>query len=182
MESKESRLARFQNGSPHESISTLLNSIGNFFNNEIKDTMKDAREPQTDLMFLGVHAVALTIAKVFWNLDGLEGYKKFLEVFIDDSNPDAKFSVVAERIHNWRNVLAHQWLGTIGHQIVYDYTSIEGWKSLQNESFSINPAIYCKAYLSAFAAGGKIWNYESMFNEAELENIKKRIIERYEAR
>src|SRR5258706_15052463 len=86
IEPKENRLARFKNGSPRESISTLLNSIDNFFNNEIRGTIQDEIRPQTGLMFLGTHAVILTLAKVFWDLDGLGGYKKFLEVFVDGSD------------------------------------------------------------------------------------------------
>lgn len=35
IESLEYRINRFKNSSPIESISTLLNSIDNFFNNEI---------------------------------------------------------------------------------------------------------------------------------------------------
>jgi hypothetical protein len=182
MEEKDKRLARFQNGTPHESISTLLNSIANFHNNEIKDTLKDDRQPQTGLMFMGVHAAILTISKVFWNLDGLNGYKKFLEVFVDGSNQGTKFSQVSDRIHDWRNVLAHQWLGSIGHEIVYDYTSAEGWKTLPNGSLSVNPDIYCKAYLAAFGSGGKIWDYEKLFTSQGLEDIKTRIIDRYIAR
>lgn len=179
MESRDKRLNRFKNGSPNESISTLLNSIDNFFNNEIEGTLKDPLHPQTGLMFLGTHASALTIAKVFWDLEGLTGYKKFLEVFVDGREANMKFSEVADKIHDWRNVLAHQWLGSAGHQIIYDYTATYGWKLLANNSLSINPEIYCKAYLAGFDSNGAIWKYEEFFSKPELEAIKNRIIKKF---
>lgn len=51
-------LARFQRNSPFESIDTLLNSIVNYFNNEIAIT---SDKYQTSLLFLGIHTAALTI-------------------------------------------------------------------------------------------------------------------------
>ena len=70
----EKRLARFQNGSPIESIETLLNSIANFFNNEIVLTPE---KYQTSLLFLGIHSVALTISEIFWDINGEAGFKKY---------------------------------------------------------------------------------------------------------
>jgi len=63
IESIEDRLNRFNNGSPHEAIETFLLSIQNYFNNEIKFAVKNY---QTSLLFLVIHAVALTISEAFW--------------------------------------------------------------------------------------------------------------------
>lgn len=176
MESKEARIARFENGSPVEAIETLLNSIGNFFNNEISIAPDNY---QTSLLFLGIHAAALTISEVFFNKTGLKGYKLFLEKYVDQKQTDKQFSLIAEDIHNWRNVLAHQWLGLIGHQIGYDYKMIEGWKKSPENILYINPKIYCDAYLVAFSSSGKIWKYEEEFHPDDLERIKSRIIQKY---
>lgn len=62
MEEFEQRLDRFKQGSPDETILTLLSSIHNCFNNEIKITVESY---QTGLLFLGIHAVALTVAYYF---------------------------------------------------------------------------------------------------------------------
>lgn len=179
MESREARTKRLDSSPPQESIGTLLNSIANFFNNEIRETIRDCYEPQTGLMFLDVHAAILTISEAFWDLRPLEGYKKFLETFVDDTDQGMKFSIIADRIHEWRNLLAHQWLGAAGHNIIYDYTISEGWKMISDRSLSINPGIYCKSYLNAFAPGGRIWDYEAHFNEEDLKAIKGRIVGKY---
>lgn len=174
-ESKEQRLSRLQKGSYVEAIETLLNSIDNHFNNEIRRTVENY---QTSLLFMGIHASALTIAEVFFNQTGLTGYKRFLEVFVDGESEDRKFSTVAKTIHDWRNVLAHQWLGSLGHQIGYDYEMQLGWQQ-RGEVMFLNPNIYREQYLLAFKAQGRIWGYRTIFSEEELQAIKDRIIHRY---
>ena len=178
-ESKERRLRRLQEGPPVEAIDTLLNSIDNFFNNEIRITPE---RNQSSLLFLGIHASALTIAEAFWGRgDLLERYRMFLRMFVDGGTKDTRFSEIAQFIHDWRNVLAHQWIGSIGHDIEYDYDMGSGWER-RDGIVAINPRIYCERYIEAFSGTGRIWDYERMFSEAELENIKERIIRKYEER
>ena len=177
MEEAEKRLKRFQNGPPLEIVDTLLNSIANFFNNEIKLTVEGANR-QTSLLFLGVHAVALTIAKGLFNKDGVEGYRVFLENFVDGETPDTKFSTIAEVIHGWRNTVAHHWLGLSGHSIGYDYEMLKGWEERDGKVY-INPQIYAQHYLAAFGSGGKIYDYEELFTSEQLEEIKTRLIRRF---
>jgi len=174
-ESYAKRLARFQNNSPSESIETLLGSVANYFNNEIAVTVG---KYQTSLLFLGIHAVALTISEVFWGLRKLDGYKKFLEEFVDGDTDDIKFSLIADKIHRWRNVLAHQWLASSGHQIQYDYKLGAGF-SVDSNLLIINPQIYCNRYLSSFSAGGRIWDYDKILSDSELESAKQRIIDKF---
>jgi hypothetical protein len=177
-ETQEERLRRFKAGPPQEAIETLLNSIANFFNNEIRLTTE---HHQTSLMFLGVHAVALTISYALFNQTGSEGYKHFLDTFIDGHAEDTKFSNIAALLHDWRNVLAHQWLGSVGHTVGYDYEMLHGWEAREDVTF-INPKIYCGHYLAAFETGGKIWSYQDLLTAGELEAAKVRIIEKYVAR
>jgi hypothetical protein len=176
-ESKEQRLRRFQAGAPIESIETLLNSIDNYFNNEISLT---PAAYQTSLLFLGIHAVAMTIAEAFWNSSGAAGYKKFLETFVDGVK-DKRFSDIADEIHDWRNVLAHQWIGSVGHEIEYDYDMQLGWER-RGDVLAINPKIYCEQYLSAFSAGGKIWGYDKILTPEELGQASDRIVKKYVSR
>lgn len=175
IESFEKRLARFQNGSPIEAIETLLNSIANFFNNEIVLTPE---KYQTSLLFLGIHSVALTTSEIFWDLRGETGFKKFLETFVDGDRQNIKFSFVAVKIHSWRNVLAHQWLASSGYEIQYDYKMKAGFEISEN-LLKINPKIYCDQYIKAFSAGGKIWKYDKLFTASELEGVKQRIIDKF---
>lgn len=173
----EDRLRRFQSGPPAEIIETLLNSIDNYFNNEISLTV-EGENYQTSLLFLGIHAVALTIAEAFFNKEGENGYRLFLEKFVDGDTEDKKFSKIAGQIHNWRNTLAHQWLASGGHRIGYDYTMSSGWEKRNGVTF-INPKIYCNQYLDAFNRGGRIWDYKSFLSNGELEDVKNRLIEKY---
>ena len=176
-ETKEKRLKRFQNGPPYEVIATLLNSIGNFFNNEIALTVQKENY-QTSLLLLGIHSVALTISEGLFNKQGPEGYKLFLEKFVDGDTADTRFSNIAQSIHDWRNVIAHQWIGSIGHTIGYDYEMPFGWEIREDTTF-LNPKIYLEYYLKAFGPGGKIWNWESILNEGEKEAAKQRLIKKY---
>lgn len=176
METREKRLARLKGGVPIEAIETLLNSIANYFNNEIALTPKNY---QTSLLFLGIHASVLTISEAFFGKSGVEGYLMFLEKFIDGKTTDTKFSNIAPKIHDWRNILAHQWLGTAGHRIEYDYKMKEGWK-IKDKVTVINPKIYCECYLKAFSAGGKIWRYKTILSAEDLEKAKTIIVGKYE--
>ena len=63
-------------------------------------------------MFLGIHASALTVMEALFDMSGRDAYKLFLEKFVDGNTPDTKFSDIAYSIHEWRNILAHQWLGS----------------------------------------------------------------------
>lgn len=177
MEPLEKRIMRFQNGHPTEIISTLLNSIQSFFNNEIQLTTKSDHY-QTSLMFLGVHAVALTISEGFYDKTGVEGYKLFLKKFIDGQAHDTKFSEIATEIHGWRNILAHQWLGISGYGIGYDYKMKSGWEKRGDVIF-VNPRIYVGQYLDAFGIDGRIWDYQEMFSEDEMHVIKYRFLEKF---
>jgi hypothetical protein len=171
----EKRLSRFQNGSPIESIETLLNSIAYYFNNEIAITPK---KYQTSLLFLGIHAVVLTISEIFWDLKGEPGYKKFFQSFVDGDTKDKKFSSISKKIYNWRNVIAHQWLASSGYEIQYDYEIKSGFV-INNNLLTINPKIYCDCYLKAFSVGGKIWKYNEILTKEELDGAKNRIIDKF---
>jgi hypothetical protein len=136
-------------------------------------------------MFLGIHAAALTIGEVFF-ANGkpdamLKDYKQFLERFVDGDTEDTKFSLIAEDIHNWRNILAHQWLGSMGHRVEYDYQTALGWEK-KDDMLVINPKIYCDSYLKAFSAGGKIWRYDTIFTADQLTEIHKRIVQKFESK
>lgn len=174
-ESYEKRLKRFKDGSPIESIDTLMNSIANFFNNEI---IEAPGNKQTSLMFLGIHAAILTISEALFNKTGEDGYKYFLGKFVDGDTENLKFSIIADRIHSWRNILAHQWLGGSGHSFGYNYDMAEGWKN-DNGILYINPQIYCGQFIKAFSAGSQLWDYKSYLSTAELESAKERIIKKF---
>ncbi len=177
-ESYSQRLKRFQSGVPIESIGTLMNSINNYFNKEITEA---SRNRQTCLLFLGVHASILTISKILFNKEGLEGYKYFLEKFVDGETEDLKFSLIASRIHEWRNILAHQWLGRAGHDFGYNYDIQEGWK-YESGVLYVNPQIYYDRYINVFFGDTSLWDFESYLSADEQEESKDRIIKKFARR
>lgn len=178
-ETRERRLRRFSDGHPKEIIDTLIESIANFFVNELRSVFDNSKNYQTSLMFLGTHSIALSIAFGLFNKSGEEGYCIFLERFIDGDTADKKFSLVANRIHGWRNVIAHRWLNVAGHSLVYDFSMSEGWR-IDGESLMVNPKIYLEQFLKAFGTNGKIYQYyEFLETEEEWEGAKQRFILKY---
>ncbi len=97
---------------------------------------------------------------------------------MDGNTEDTQFSLVASKIHNWRNVLAHQWLASSGYEIQYDYEMKTGFV-INDDLLIINPKIYCDYYIKAFSAGGKIWKYEKLLTGSELDSAKQRIIDKF---
>lgn len=170
----ENTILEVLKGDPIGSISLLVVSIDSFFNNELSIT---AKNKQTRLLFIGIHAVALTISEAIWDMRGPAGYGMFLERFVDEEQQDRKFSKIAIQIHEWRNTLAHQFLSSGGHNIDYDYDMLEGYK-LNQEYLIINPAIYLDSYIKAFKEN-KILNYVTQLDKGEQEKIRLRILGKY---
>lgn len=178
-ETKEQRLKRFTENGPYEVVGTITNSIANNFLNELRTVFDNPSNPQTSLMFLGTHSIALTIAHGLWNKGGEDGHKLFLEHFIDGDTPDTKFSTVADRIHEWRNVIAHRWINVAGHSFGYEFNMPEGWK-VEDEFLLLNPKIYLDQFLKAFGSGGKIYKYDTILTTEQMwEDAKQRFISKY---
>lgn len=178
-ETKEQRLKRFTENPPYEVVATITNSMANHLVNELRSVFENPANYQTSLMFLGTHSIALTIAYGLFNKGGEDGYKLFLENFIDGDTPDTKFSTVASRIHEWRNVLAHRWINAAGHSFSYDFDMPEGWK-IDGEFLLVNPKIYLEQFLKSFGSGGRIYQYEKVLTTDEMwEAAKQRFISKY---
>lgn len=179
-ESKNNKIDRLSNNTPHEAIGTLLNSISLYLNSEIKIA---SEQKQTTLLFLGIHASMLTISEALFGQkkDSLDNYKIYLEKFTNQANENNNFFSIADKIHNWRNIVAHQLISSAGHNISFDYNMTEGWK-MDNKILFINPKVYCDSYLESFSEDGKIWLYESIFSKTALDEAKNRILNKYKKR
>lgn len=175
MESRDQRLQRFESGSPVEIIATLLNSIDNFFNPEIRVAKEQGC---WNLALLGVHAVALTISEGLFDRSGLAGYEVFLERFVDADDDNQAFSAIAADIHNWRNVVAHQWLSQRGHGIGFDTALVDNWER-RDDVLAINPRRYVDAYLDAFGRDGKIWDWQNILTTEKSELAKQRLLQKF---
>lgn len=175
MEDPGKRLKRFQNGPPEEIILTLLNSIHNFFTREIDQA---ADNKSWYLVVLGIHAVILTISEGLFNKKGLTGFKFFLEKFVDSPEEGFDFSKIADKIHNFRNVIAHQWLSASGYELGIDESMLKGWESREDVIY-FNPVLYYEAFKNSFSGMGKVWDYKNIMSDKELEESKTRLIEKY---
>ncbi len=178
-ETKEQRLKRFNDNGPYEVVATITNSMANNFVNELRTVFDNPSNLQTSLMFLGTHSIALTIAYGLWGKGGEDGYKLFLEHFIDGDTPDTKFSTVADGIHEWRNVIAHRWINVAGHSFSYEFNMSEGWRE-EDEFLLVNPKIYLEQFLKAFGPGGRIYKYDAILTTDQMwEDAKQRFISKY---
>src|SRR5579872_5080707 len=179
IEDKAKRLARFQNGSPVEIIETLLNSIANFYNGEIAQAA-DLR--LWLLVVLGIHSVALTTSEGIFDKKGLTGFTFFLENFMDEDKEGFKFSDIAYQIHNYRNVVAHQWLSASGYDFGIDEGMTKGWEERDGVTY-FNPKVYYETFKnSVFGRGGKIWDYKQLLTPEAMEAAKTRLLKKYETR
>ncbi len=175
METRERRLQRLQDGSPREALLTLINSQGNYF---IETELKPAAERRLhNLLILGIHTIAETWVEIlFPNNNALEGFRRYLERFVDRDEPSKRFSAIAEEINRWRNILAHQWLSSFGHVFGVDLEMSEGWIR-EGEILYFNPLVYFECFIEKFDRSLAI--IEEIFTEEDREEIKQRIIERY---
>lgn len=175
MEDGKKRLGRLSNGSPIEIIETLLNSIDNFFNNEVDTAAKDSL---WHLVILGDHAVALTIAEGLFEKTGINGFREFLFKFVDKDEVGFNFSAIAPKIHSWRNVIAHQWLSSSGYVFGLDFTMKKGWEKRKDVTY-FNPILYHQSFSDAFSGGGKIWQYQKVLTERQMQKAKERLLAKY---
>lgn len=175
MEDKQKRLARLSKGSPVEIIETLLNSMHNFFMKEI-GVASDSN--LLYLVILGDHAVALTISEGLFGEAGLVGYKLFLNKFVDQDKKGFDFSKIAEDIHNWRNVIAHQWLSSSAYDFGIDFDMKFGWEKRKGVVY-FNPKLYHEAFNNAFTSGGKVWQYEQILTKEQMQKAKERLLQKY---
>ena len=91
---------------------------------------------------------------------------------------DGCFSLIAQELHGWRNILAHGWLSLRGHNIEYDYEMKEGFKRTGDDLY-INPKIYLELYLNAFDKNGRIWKFINKMGKEDLLRAQQVIKQKY---
>lgn len=179
MESKEQRLRRFQDGPPGEIVGTLLNSIDNFYNHDEID--RAAANELWLLVILGIHSVALTITEGVFGKRGVEGFRFYLEHFVDGKTEGFNFSKIAAEIHNMRNVVAHQWLSSSMYDFALNTGISKGWEK-HGDDIHLNPQLFYEAFKAGFSAHGRIWDYDKLLTEDEHREAKDRLLKKYIAR
>jgi hypothetical protein len=175
IEDKSKRKQRLEDGVPLEIIETLLNSVDNYFNRQIAAAV-DAKA--WDLVFIGVHSAATTIGTGLFSDRPFTAYAQFMKNFVDTDEPGGDFSSIADKLHNWRNVLVHRWLSEHGYTFGFSLEQKEGWRQEDGVTI-VNPRLYHEAYQNAFKAGGKVWQWEDILTEDEARAAKTRLLRQY---
>lgn len=182
-ETFQQRLQRFQNNSPFEFIETILNSIHNFY---IPELQIAADNKQSNLLILGLHSIIETISENVFLKKGVEGFKFYLENFVDIDEDGGRFSEIADELNDWRNIVAHQYISKLGHSFGYDYTISVGYQ-VENEVVILNPKIFFEQFQDAFLASNgkakrKIWDYEKIITSDKMEEAKTKFLAKFENR
>ena len=184
IQSYEERLKQFEEQSAGTLIDRFLESLLNLYINRELKSACDNRLLYTILM--GVHACILTINKQifgFTKKESREGFKRYLENFVDGTEGVLQFSKYSDEIYTRRNVLAHQWFGKVGHHFGMDETIKEGIRK-ENGIIILNPTKYFEQFHSSFNSNDYktkhcIKEYADQLNEEEKEKAKERIIENF---
>lgn len=187
METFQQRLQRLKNNSPVEFIESILNSMYSGKAGSRIWELEIAVESQlSNLLILGIHACIETISENIFLKKGLEGFKFYLENFVDMDKDGFRFSEIANDLNNWRNILAHQHLSKLGHSFGYDYTITTGYK-IENGIIILNPKIFFEQFKSAFMPNNdrtrrKIWDYRDIITDDEMNEAKEKFLTKFERR
>src|SRR3989338_7301474 len=180
METFSQRLQRFQNNSPVEFIETILNSIHNC---RIPKLEIASKNQLSELLILGIHTSIETISENIFLQKGIDGFKFYLENFVDAEKDGFRFSEIAVELNDWRNIIAHQYISKLGHSFGYDYTISTGYR-VENGTIILNPKIFFDQFQSAFLANGsktkrKIWDYEKNIASDKIEEAKTKFLAKF---
>jgi hypothetical protein len=182
MESYEKRLRRLSTGPPDEIILTILNSIDNFLLSELADA---AKYGLYDLVILGVHGVIMTITEHIFLKSGKNGFKFYLENFVDKDEAGWDFSHVAPRIYDLRNVIAHQCLSKLGHVVGYDDQQDVGYRHEDNILW-LNVPGYFEQFRAGFRGNQStkhwLYDYRDLLDEATMETVKSEYLKSFQTR
>ena len=182
-ETFQQRLQRFKNNSPIEFIETVLNSIHNFY---IPELQVASENKQSNLLILGLHSIIETISENVFLKKGVDGFKFYLENFVDINEEGGRFSEIADELNDWRNIVAHQYISKLGHSFGYDYAISIGYQ-IENGTIVLNPKIFFEQFQSAFLSNDcktkrQIWDYEKIIASDKMEEAKIKFLAKFENR
>ena len=181
METFSQRLQRFQNNSPVEFIETILNSIHNC---RIPKLEIASKNQLSELLILGIHTSIETISENIFLQKGIDGFKFYLENFVDAEKDGFRFSEIAVELNDWRNIIAHQYISKLGHSFGYDYSISTGYNA-ENSIIILNPQIFFEQFKSAFENKSKtkrhIWDYKQSLTDDQITEAKEKFIAKFNA-
>jgi len=179
METYEQRLKRFKNSSPIVFIETILLSIQNNFIPQLDTALENKLN---DLLILGIHSVIETISENIFLKKGKDGFKFYLENFVDVDKNGFRFSEIADVLNDLRNIIAHQKISRLGHSFGYDYNIDVGYKK-DNTIIYLNPLIFLEQFKSGFKDGSKtkrrIWDYKKLLKQKQMRESKIKFISKF---
>ena len=108
------------------------------------------------LMLLGTHAIMQTVGECIFGKTGKQATRFYLANFVDGAVKDKKFSLIAEELHDLRNVIAHRWSAASTHSFTLCPATTEGWER-RGPALVINPNIYFEQFNTGFAKLRRKW-------------------------
>lgn len=179
MEKFEQRLQRFKSKEPVEFIETMLLNIENFFIPQLDIASKEKLD---DLLILGIHSVIETVSENIFLKKGKDGFKFYLENFVDVDKDGFRFSEIADVLNDLRNIIAHQKVSRLGHSFGFSDSIQIGYK-IDGTIVMLNPSIFFEQFKSAFKKGIKtkqrIWDYAQLLSQEQMEEAKKKFIQKF---
>ncbi len=159
MESFKERLKRYTNENDLEIFGWLTVFLRNAYLPEIRSAKENRRY---HCVYLLIHAIMQMVSENMFGLRGKDGTKFYLENFVDGNTRDTKFSLVADEIHDARNVMAHQGYSSLQHRVEYlDDEMTAGWKK-EADTLHFNPAIYAAHFERAFSEIAIVQKYRQL--------------------
>jgi hypothetical protein len=157
MESFKQTLKRFTTQNDLEIFGWLTVFLQNAYVPEVRR----AKESKLyHCVYLLTHAIMQMVSESMFGLRGRDGTRFYLENFVDGNTQETRFSLVADEIHDARNVMAHEGYSSLQHKIEYlDDEIREGWKK-EAGSIHINPAVYAEHFEKAFLRGAIVEKYK----------------------
>jgi hypothetical protein len=171
MEDFQERLARYLD----EDGVNIFGWMTIWAQNELVVQIGAVNKPNFEtLLFLGTHGFMQTFMESAYHLRGVKATKAFLERFMDETPAANQFSLIADKIHEMRNVLAHQLYARHTHDIAYDYQISLGWEQ-HGDVLHVNPTIYGKQFISA-VDGGRLRKWRNWTTPDSLVRQKWRFV------
>jgi hypothetical protein len=143
METRDQRLKRWLDSEPSE----IFGWMTVWAQNALVPQIKMLAQPNFEEgLFLLTHGFIQAFMENVFGIRGRDGTRTYLKSFVDGKKKQDKFSLIADDMHEMRNVMAHQIYSSVTNEIVFDYRLSTGWAFVQH-TLHINPKIYADRFI-----------------------------------
>lgn len=145
METRDMRLKRWLDSEPSEIFGWMTVWAQNALVPQIKVLSRPHFE---EGLFLVTHGFIQAFMENVFDIRGRDATQEYLKRFVDGRKKLDKFSLIADEMHEMRNVMAHQIYSSLTHEIAFDYRLTTGW-ARQTGALHLNPKIYADQFIDS---------------------------------